>query len=79
MRLAGEWTRLMQAEWLRRYQARTREQLAEMPLSVARDGTSASTTGAAIEGPHRLTVLERIVWRWRVWRADRMWPRGVQR
>lgn len=46
-----------------------------LPLSVAparRDQHPAE----AISGPHshRLGLWDRIVWRWRVWRAERMGP-----
>lgn len=50
-----------------------------LPLSVARP-ESAQHPAEAISGPHghRLTLWGRIVWRWRVMRAERMRPRGVQ-
>lgn len=52
----------------------------QLPLAVTpamRDAHPAE----AVSGPHKhgLGLWDRLVWRWRAWRADRLWPRGVQR
>lgn len=50
-----------------------------LPLAVNAPGRDPHSA-AAIEGPHghRMSLLTRLVWRYRVWRALRLGPRNLE-
>lgn len=47
-----------------------------LPLAVTRAGHDPHPS-EAVSGPHRhgLGIIDRLIWRWRVWRAERMGPK----